>query len=294
MTCAMEKASAAGWMALPTMAAGKREKGLLLLSELKNRMCDRPGLLTGLMVVRHGQGVLTRASGYKYDGQWLADKESGIGEAPFPFPCQQRCPRRRQPQLSARGRVTLAGNARLADKSRYTGDFLEGKPHGKGRLQTADGERYEGLFVEGRRHGEGRCISANGDRYVGENTVPTVSARRRVTHPHPHLCRVSCRAGDWAHNKRHGEGTCQFADGTLFRGAWQDDQWVQTEAEPSFSRVAGPGLGKRWLAKSPASQSWCVSKRPLPAPPTTRAPDAEAWDAGPGCRRTPESALGWG
>ena len=43
-------------------------------------------------------------------------------------------------------------------------------------------------------------------------------------------------------DKRHGQGICHFADGNVFRGEWQEDHWVQSEAEPSLCRVAGPGL----------------------------------------------------
>lgn len=59
-------------------------------------------------------------------------------------------------------------------------------------------------------------------------------------------------AGDWADDKRHGQGACRFADGTVFRGAWEADAWVQSLAEPKLCRVKGMGLS-RALAGQPGS-----------------------------------------
>ena len=42
--------------------------------------------------------------------------------------------------------------------------------------------------------------------------------------------------------KRQGGGSCQFADGSLFHGEWQEDHWMQTEAEPALCKVVGDGL----------------------------------------------------
>jgi hypothetical protein len=43
---------------------------------------------------------------------------------------------------------------------------------------------------------------------------------------------------------RHGHGLMLFADGTVFRGAWEDDEWVQSAAEPALCRMSGPGLSQ--------------------------------------------------
>ncbi|DBB01026.1 TPA: hypothetical protein ACH3X1_000926 [Trebouxia sp. C0004] len=49
---------------------------------------------------------------------------------------------------------------------------------------------------------------------------------------------------NWKDDKRHGQGTCLFADGTRFRGEWEEDAWLQSAAEPALTRVSGPGLTK--------------------------------------------------
>lgn len=38
----------------------------------------------------------------------------------------------------------------------------------------------------------------------------------------------------------------------LLRGQWEDDEWVQSSADPSLTRVRGPGLA-RAVAGQPAT-----------------------------------------
>ena len=48
--------------------------------------------------------------------------------------------------------------------------------------------------------------------------------------------------GQWANDKRHGQGTCKFADGSKFSGQWDNDAWLQSMADPALSKLGGPGL----------------------------------------------------
>ena len=77
------------------------------------------------------------------------------------------------------------------------------------------------------------------------------------------MSRWQCRgvpcAGEWVDDKRHGEGTCRFADGTLFEGLWQGDQWLQTDADPGHSQVRGRGLG---IAVAGQDTSFRIHVRP--------------------------------
>jgi hypothetical protein len=50
-------------------------------------------------------------------------------------------------------------------------------------------------------------------------------------------------------------GLCEFAkDGRRFRGAWEHDLWVQSSADPMYSKLRGPGLA-RAIAGVPAKAS---------------------------------------
>lgn len=77
-------------------------------------------------------------------------------------------------------------------------------------------------------------------------------------------CQICDAAGNWVNGKREGEGICQFADGRLFRGDWQEDSWLQSEAEPSLSKLAGAGLAQA-VAGADASFSIIVSTFPISA-----------------------------
>ena len=52
------------------------------------------------------------------------------------------------------------------------------------------------------------------------------------------------QSGQWKCDKRHGQGICLFADGTRFRGEWEEDAWLQSAADPTLCKVSGLGLAK--------------------------------------------------
>ena len=58
------------------------------------------------------------------------------------------------------------GEAKGADT--YVGDFVKGRPAGKGVYIWGSGARLEGSFKEGKAHGPGSYVSVNGVRYEGQ------------------------------------------------------------------------------------------------------------------------------
>jgi len=60
------------------------------------------------------------------------------------------------------------GPIQYADLSTYTGQYKEGKRHGRGRLVFKDGSLYEGLFVDDKFSIWGFHIHPGGDFYSGE------------------------------------------------------------------------------------------------------------------------------
>ena len=56
-----------------------------------------------------------------------------------------------------------------ANGRRYTGEFVQGKRHGKGEMTFPNGDKYTGDWNEGRRTGHGLYLFANGNRYA-QNT----------------------------------------------------------------------------------------------------------------------------
>ena len=45
-------------------------------------------------------------------------------------------------------------------------------------------------------------------------------------------------------DRRQGQGACLFSDGTMFRGQWVDDAWLQSSAEPRLSTIEGWGSAR--------------------------------------------------
>ena len=50
----------------------------------------------------------------------------------------------------------------------YTGQWLEGSRHGRGKQIWSDGSIYEGYWKQGMANGKGRLIHADGDVYEGD------------------------------------------------------------------------------------------------------------------------------
>ena len=74
----------------------------------------------------------------------------------------------------------------------YTGDCLNGLPHGYGTLITANGSSYTGYWRNGRMNGFGTFHNPGSERYVGE----------------------------WQDDRQHGSGMLIFSDEERFEGQW--------------------------------------------------------------------------
>lgn len=93
------------------------------------------GMLSG-RGIRRGKGILTLASGARYEGYFCDDE-------------------------------ILEGVLTLPSGERYEGEFSGGKYNGKGVLALPNGERYEGEFFYGKFNGKGVLIWPDGSRVEG-------------------------------------------------------------------------------------------------------------------------------
>ena len=76
------------------------------------------------------------------------------------------------------------------DAYTYTGELLDGKPHGQGVAVWEDGSRYVGAFANGRLSGKGTKTWPSGSRYTG----------------------------DWADDYQNGQGVNVFPSGARYEG----------------------------------------------------------------------------
>lgn len=112
------------------------------------------------------------------------------------------------------------------DGSVYEGNFVNGKPEGKGTMKYVGGASYIGEWHYGLREGEGTWNYPNGDSYMGS----------------------------WLRGRRHGRGTLKKKDGMVIVGEWKNDRLVaelgvkEKKAKPtlekpeSFSKALFKGL----------------------------------------------------
>ncbi len=105
----------------------------------------------------------------------------------------------------------------------YTGQWLNGRMHGRGVLRLENGDTYEGEFVDGMMQGVGRYSAADGSVYIGE-----------------------FRGG-----VREGVGSLMLAEGT-FRTSWQGGREVAREPIPDSRPLQRP------LVQLAANQSGTV------------------------------------
>jgi hypothetical protein len=86
------------------------------------------------------------------------------------------------------------GTFKYANNSSYSGEFKQGKRHGKGIYYYANSNKYLGDWQNDLRVGEGKLSYANGDVYTGL----------------------------FANDKMEGQGTMEFSTGDMFSGTWKN------------------------------------------------------------------------
>ncbi|MFP4511203.1 MAG: NlpC/P60 family protein, partial [Spirochaetaceae bacterium] len=63
----------------------------------------------------------------------------------------------------------------------YTGELVDGEPHGRGSMIMRNGDRYAGQFVSGLFEGQGVYVWQNGDRYEGQFRAGEMHGQGRFT-----------------------------------------------------------------------------------------------------------------
>ncbi len=112
----------------------------------------------------------------------------------------------------------------MINKDRYVGEYINGKPHGKGTIYYASDDSYkrksyEGDWVNGKRQGHGTMIWNDGEKYVGEWNDN--SRHGKGTQYYTDGGRY---VGNWVNGKFNGQGTRTWADGRKYVGGYKDDK----------------------------------------------------------------------
>ena len=108
---------------------------------------------------------------------------------------------------------------KFTDGSRYVGEFVNGKRHGKGTNYFPDGARYDGDWKNGYMNGHGVCVYADGEKYEGE--WKDGKRNGQGTHIYKNGAKY---VGNWVNDKLQGQGTYFYANGAKYIGEWVNNK----------------------------------------------------------------------
>ena len=104
------------------------------------------------------------------------------------------------------------------DGSEYSGEILNGKPHGQGKYIWPDGDKYVGSWMHGARHGLGCHSRRNGFVYLGEFKKNLPDGDGFYVGPDG-----TCYSGKWVQGVQQGKGTLRDKkEGLLYFGDWSN------------------------------------------------------------------------
>lgn len=108
----------------------------------------------------------------------------------------------------------------MKDNAYYEGEFQDGEINGKGiKFNPHTGVEYSGDFKDGQFQGKGK-LKLNDQIYEGDFLG-------NMKHGYGELNdfkKNESFQGHWYYNKRHGQGTQKFADGSIYNGDWVHDR----------------------------------------------------------------------
>lgn len=108
----------------------------------------------------------------------------------------------------------------VAPTHTYEGAWLDDAAHGEGVLTTSK-FTYEGSFRDGAFHGAGRWRRADGSRsYEGEFEAGEFHGAGKLEQRATGDGAWVSFVGEWSRGKRHGTGTCVYADESTYSGEW--------------------------------------------------------------------------
>lgn len=104
----------------------------------------------------------------------------------------------------------------LADGSKYSGDLLNGAPHGMGKNLYPDGAEYTGEWFDGRKHGFGTFVYPNGNVFTGifVDGMPKEGKNKYNS--------GNVYEGEYLNGKRHGQGKYIWVNGDVYEGEFTD------------------------------------------------------------------------
>jgi len=129
------------------------------------------------------------------------------------------------------GRPNGRGTLVMANGDTFMGEFVNGSLHGKGSFKSQSGFLYEGQFQGNRFHGLGRAVWPDGSSYEGEFSMGRQHGEGVFIYKDRRVFR-----GKYVNGKKDGQGTISFPNkADLIKSTWREDAMVG----PSFLVMKG-------------------------------------------------------
>lgn len=100
----------------------------------------------------------------------------------------------------------------LADGSKYSGELVNGAPHGIGKNIYPNGATYIGEWCDGRKHGNGTFVYPSGDIFSG-TFVGGMPAKGKYKWTNGNIYE-----GEYLNGKRNGRGKYTWVNGDTYEG----------------------------------------------------------------------------
>lgn len=110
-----------------------------------------------------------------------------------------------------------SSNCEYLDGATYSGESIDGVPHGHGTATWPDGAEYVGSFKDGQLHGHGTLTKSNGTKYVGEFKNNAFHGRGTLTQSNG-LQYI----GEFKGGKFNGQGAATLPGNQKYSGSWLD------------------------------------------------------------------------
>lgn len=110
----------------------------------------------------------------------------------------------------------------------YSGDFVNGLPHGKGQMTFPNQDIYDGEWMDGKMNGQGEYRRFNiekdkyVERYVGEFVAGVMQGNGRVQFDNRMIYE-----GQWQNGRRTGIGTLWITPNEYIHGLWKFDDIIR-------------------------------------------------------------------
>lgn len=114
------------------------------------------------------------------------------------------------------------------DGSEYSGDFVQGRPEGNGKMTFSNQDIYDGKWKNGKMHGKGeyRRFNLAKDKYVesyiGDFADGIIQGVGRMQYENR-----TVYDGQWQNGKRTGLGTLWISPNEYFHGLWKFDEPIR-------------------------------------------------------------------